>query len=61
MLFKLMPMGSAVAYSDRVVSCQEAIEERMEGRQHILVFDRGTRGGPSFSPWGSLSRRWNAG
>ena len=29
MLFKLMPMGSAVAYSDRVVSCQEAIEERM--------------------------------
>ena len=26
MLFKLMPMGSAVAYSDRVVSCQEAIE-----------------------------------
>ncbi len=30
MLFKLMPMGSAVAYSDRVVSCQEAIEERME-------------------------------
>ena len=40
MLFKLMPMGSAVAYSDRVVSCQEAIEERMEGRQHILVFDR---------------------
>ena len=44
MLFKLMPMGSAVAYSDRVVSCQEAIEERMEGRQHILVFDRGDEG-----------------
>lgn len=46
MLFKLMPAGSAAStsYSDRVVSCQEAIEERMEGREHILVFDRGDEG-----------------
>lgn len=44
MLFKLIPSGPSSAWSDRVLSCQEAIEERMEGRQHILVFDRGEEG-----------------
>ena len=44
MLFKLIPSGPSSAWSDRVLSCQEAIEERMEGRQHILVFDRGGGG-----------------
>ncbi|WP_195415717.1 response regulator [Enterocloster citroniae] len=44
MLFKLIPSGPSSVWSDRVLSCQEAIEERMEGRQHILVFDRGEEG-----------------
>ena len=44
MLFKLIPSGPSSIWSDAVVSCQEAIEEHMEGRSHILVFDRGDEG-----------------
>lgn len=44
MLFKLIPSGPSTVWYDRVVSCQEAIEERMDGREHILVFDRGDEG-----------------
>lgn len=44
MLFKLMPAGGAMSYSDQAISCQEAIEERMEDREHTLVFDRGDEG-----------------
>lgn len=44
MLFKLIPSGPSSAWSESMVSCQEAIEERMGGREHILVFDRGDEG-----------------
>ena len=44
MLFKLITSGPSNVWSDSVVSCQEAIEEHMSGRSHILVFDRGDEG-----------------
>ena len=44
MLFKLIPSGPSTTWYNTVVSCQEAIEEHMGGREHILMFDRGDEG-----------------
>lgn len=44
MLFKLITAGPSTAWSDQTAACQEAIEERMEERGHVLVFDRGDEG-----------------
>lgn len=44
MLFKLIPSGPSSLWPESMISCQEAIEERMDGRSHILLFDRGDEG-----------------
>lgn len=67
MLFKLITLGASNAYSDQVVACREAVEERMAGREHILVFDRGDEGwafiftGESEQEVESRAVEWGAG
>lgn len=44
LLFKVMTSGTAMSYSHQLVACQEAVEDEMADRDHILVFDRAADG-----------------